>query len=280
MSLAITSDLSRALVLAIAVACWGGCGGNDETESVGEDGAPATTVRQTETLLPAPATVPDTSDIGLPTRQLREAGKVYPVDEGPQDAGFVAFRQNLLDAVERRDASAIRAIVAEDIRYSFGADGAREGFLEEWGGDVPGGIGEALYRELGDVLRGGGVWQDAPGGGRLFHAPYTSSAVDVEDPYTTGVITGEGVNVRSAPSTQGRILAQLSYETVPLPQGVTTDGATVTLDGRDYGWTPVELPGGQTGYVVDKYLRRPIGYRAWFEKLDGRWMMTSFIAGD
>ena len=227
------------------------------------------------------STLPDTSDLGLPTALTREAGKAYPVDEAPRDPSFVAFRQDLLAAVERRDGEAIAAAVADTIHYSFGADDAlKPGFLSHWRFDGQGGPPRQFWEALGDVLRGGGVWRDRPDGSAGFYAPYTASAGEVTDPYVEVIITGRGVNVRAEPTVTAPILTQLSYDIVPVPQGHLVDGDSLTIDGRAYDWTAVRLPGGAIGYVVDKYVASPIDYRASFSRRGGTWRMTSFIAGD
>jgi hypothetical protein len=43
---------------------------------------------------------------------------------------------------------------------------------------------------------------------------------------------------------------------------------------------PVTLASGEVGFVASRYVRHPIGYRMGFEKTDGRWQITFFVAGD
>ena len=45
-------------------------------------------------------------------------------------------------------------------------------------------------------------------------------------------------------------------------------------------WTRIKLRDGRTGYISSRYVRSPIDYRAVFNKMDGRWRMTAFVAGD
>lgn len=42
----------------------------------------------------------------------------------------------------------------------------------------------------------------------------------------------------------------------------------------------VLLPNAQTGYVSSRYIYTRFGYRAIFEKLESKWQMTAFVAGD
>jgi hypothetical protein len=45
-------------------------------------------------------------------------------------------------------------------------------------------------------------------------------------------------------------------------------------------WRRVKTEDGESGYVAARDVRSPIDYRAAFEKVDGRWMMTFFVVGD
>ena len=45
-------------------------------------------------------------------------------------------------------------------------------------------------------------------------------------------------------------------------------------------WTRIKLRDGRTGYISSRYVRGPVGYRAIFNKVDGRWRMAAFVAGD
>jgi hypothetical protein len=45
-------------------------------------------------------------------------------------------------------------------------------------------------------------------------------------------------------------------------------------------WLSVHLADGSTGYIDERYVRSPISYRAYFERMDGRWVLMMFIAGD
>ncbi len=46
------------------------------------------------------------------------------------------------------------------------------------------------------------------------------------------------------------------------------------------GWIGVTLKDGRRGYVAEQYIWSPVGYRAIFDKNNGKWTMTALIAGD
>src|SRR5437868_841885 len=77
--------------------------------------------------------------------------RMPPRDYCTHDRSFVAFRAALRTAVARRDAAFILRTATEDIRYSYGDGGSREGFARAWGLDHPASSG--LWVELAEALR-------------------------------------------------------------------------------------------------------------------------------
>jgi hypothetical protein len=55
---------------------------------------------------------------------------------------------------------------------------------------------------------------------------------------------------------------------------------TPKMPGEKREWVNVKLADGQTGFVAAEFIRGPVDYRAIFEKQNGRWVMTAFVAGD
>ncbi len=227
--------------------------------------------------------VPDTSDIGLPTRRHREEGKLYPVDEAPRQPSLVAFRQNLLAAIKRKDVEELVAAMAPDIQLGFSGDDGRDDFRKQWGLDKDPGASD-IWRELFQVLMGGGVWvtdlEDGESSETLFRAPAAFSTFNGRDAFTQSVIIGEGVNVRAKPNASATILAQLSYELVDLVDVTTQPSPKLRIGDYDYGWTEVKLADGRRGFVSDKFVTSPIGYRVSIEQKDGTWQITQLTVGD
>ncbi len=229
--------------------------------------------------------MPDTSDLGLPTKQTREAGKLYPVDEAPREPSLVAFRQNLLGVIQRRDVDALVAALSPTIKLGFSGESGRDKFRERWGLNSEPKTSD-VWRVMYEVLQGGGVWQDDGKGGRSFSAPYVFATFNGTDAFTQSVIIGNGVNVRAKPSTSAAILSQLSYQVVDLPAAPTRDPAPTgaapptRIGTYDYGWTEVKLSDGRRGFVSDKFVYSPIGYRINIEREDGRWAVTNIASGD
>ena len=78
-----------------------------------------------------------------------------------------------------------------------------------------------------------------------------------------------GAQLRQAPHGDSRLIATLEYDLVLFDEDNDTDG-----------WQKVALSDGRKGYVLRSQLRTALEYRAQFEKVNGRWRLTSFAEGD
>ncbi|NNE84173.1 MAG: hypothetical protein HKN28_09405 [Alphaproteobacteria bacterium] len=199
---------------------------------------------------------------------LADAVKILPVDQASQDPKFLAVRDKLLAAVRRRDVEAVVAVAAEDIKLSFGGDYGRDQFRQRLATD-DNGEGGSYWAELEWALKLGGVFNGDHG--RQFCTPYVSCTGSHQcgdcDPFETLVAVSDRAPVYATADSESAILTHLSYDVVTLV---------------DYG-SPrqrIRLADGRIGYVAFPDFRSPIGYRAYFEKREGRWQMRIFIAGD
>ncbi len=190
---------------------------------------------------------------------LALAEPVPPVDEGAANPSFAAFRSELIAIVEARDLARLEPILHPDIRISFGTGGGRADAVAEFQANPE------RWDKLGELLALGGKFEEPS----RFVAPYTFH-VEVDDPYSTAVVTAQNLNVRAQPSTTAPVLTQLSYETVTLGENAL---------GTE-GWFKIELPDGRAGYVSADFARLILDYRASFVLTDGAWLMDFFLAGD
>lgn len=191
--------------------------------------------------------------------------ELRPIDEAHQQPDFVAFREELRKTMADQDVAALLRIVHPDIKNSFGGNDGIEEFKRMWELDRP---GSRIWDELREVLRLGGTFEEPDS----FVAPYVFSRwPDGVDGFEHVAVIGSDVHIRSSPDAVASILATVSYAIVRL--------------GGDRGypqqpWTAVVLPDGREGFVASHLVRSPIDYRAFFVRLDGRWQMTIFLAGD
>lgn len=196
--------------------------------------------------------------------------KLYPVDEAAKDPVFFTFRARLIQAVQRRDANYLVSILSAKITNDFGGGEGIAGFKQKW---KPERSQSEIWIELAKVLSLGGAF-DKDGS---FSAPYLHAKwpEEEDDVFQAGAIVGENVRVRAAPQISASVIQNLWFDIVDVP-----DWKTAQARGEKRNWVKVKLAGGQTGYVAEEFIRSPIDYRAIFEKQDGRWLMTAFIAGD
>lgn len=203
--------------------------------------------------------------LGSPAATPTQAQQTLkPVDQAIAQPDFFTFRARLQTALARHDAEAVLAVVHKDIKNSFGGDDGIEEFRKTWSLDKP---DSKLWETLATVLALGGIFESDGS----FTAPYVYTSWPEElDAFDHVAVTGSGVRVRSEPNTTAPTLATLTFSIVEcLPD-----------NDPDKPWVSIRLPGGKTGYIDRRYVRSSIDYRASFSKIDGRWQMTFFLAGD
>ncbi len=197
-----------------------------------------------------------------------QARKLNPVDEASKDPSFKAFRDRLLKGMKDENEMVLYESIDPKITNSFGGEGGITEFNVMWkmSDDHP-----PVYQELVTILSMGGSFMGT-GAGKTFCAPYVYSLFpDDLDASSHAVITGTGVRVREQPDLNAPIITNLSYEIVKLDAGGSENKSE---------WVKIIAPNGKKGYVFGKYIRSPTDYRACFEKKQGKWLMTSLVAGD
>jgi hypothetical protein len=209
--------------------------------------------------------------VGAASAGLAQVGKLLPSDEAVRNPELFAFRARLQAAVARHDTTALLEVVDPNIKIGFGGNDGIEAFKNEWklqeGGNSP------LWDELGLVLALGGSFRDA----NNFVAPYVFSRWPENlDSFEHVAVLGSNVRVRAEPRPDGRVLAALSFDIVPL----SSTGRSRLTPEQMREWTAVKLRDGRTGYIASRYVRSSVGYRAFLTRQDGRWRLTLFVAGD
>jgi len=200
--------------------------------------------------------------------------QVFPVDEGKTDASFKSFREKLIEAVRKRDVKYVVGILDPAITNSFGGSGGIREFKEMWKINSP---TSELWDELLTVLTNGGNFLKQEKND-LFCAPYSFNRFPEDlDAFEYQMIFDNNVNLRARPDLKTKTIAQLSYNVVK----VDYENSVADKNKKgSYTWLKVETLGGKKGFVSAKFVRSPIDYRACFEKKNGKWKMTTFVAGD
>jgi hypothetical protein len=190
--------------------------------------------------------------------------RLLPVDQAASVPDFLRFRTQLKDALARRDAAAVLAVVSPDIKLSFGGDEGFAAFKTLWRPESP---DSPLWETLSTVLSLGGTFA----GDGTFTAPYVfANWPQDKDAFTFVAAIRPGVRVRRAPDSRAAVVATLDYTIVEL----------LDPSAPDPTWSKIKTPDGKIGFVDARMVRSPIDYRVRFEKIDGHWRMTFFLAGD
>ena len=219
-----------------------------------------------------------------PPTASAQVGTVLPVDEAGQDLSLLLFRLRMVEAVAARDTAFVYDHLYDHVQNSFGGDGGVAEFKAMWRPWEP---DSDLWPTLATVLGGGGSYEEEGGPLPLdgavstasFYAPYWASDFPAQfDAFDYGVVVGEGVRVRAAPSESAGVLAALSNDVVRVLDFLPSLNQPEA--GIPEGWVQVELADGRDGYVAERYVGSAVGWRALFHKVGGRWLVTALLAGD
>jgi len=204
--------------------------------------------------------------------------RVSPVDQAAQDPSLVTFREQLLNDIAARDVKAVLKASCEGIYLSHGGNGGHDEFMSyltltdenvtnEYRRDLEE-RHESYWGQLEKTLRQPGSFN----GVTEFWMPvyWQADLPETVDAYEAYFVTGDHVNLRQAPSSDGKIIGSLSHELV-----------TVSEYNEEATYLKIQVADGRSGYMHQDYLWSAVGYRAAFTKSDNQeWKLCMFVAGD
>lgn len=214
-----------------------------------------------DTIKDAADTIVDTVGGQAPPPKLG-SGEYAPRDECQDKPGAEDFRAALGKAVKDRDADALAALAAPDVKLDFGT-GSGTGELRarlsqsEW----------SLWDELDTLLPLGCAVNDQGG---ITIPWYFAQPIPEVDHANGMIVMGENVPLLASAKPGAEKLATLSWDVVELEGG---------LQPQDK-YQQVKVPGGKQGWVATDKLRSLLDYRLIASSRDGKWSFTSLIAGD
>ena len=188
-------------------------------------------------------------------------GRWAPRDTCAEVEGADRFRQRLSAAVEARDTDALVALAAEDIKLDFGGGAGAAELRARLEDDS-----RNLWGEL-DTLMALGCSANEQGG--ITIPWYFDQDMGPIDPFMGMLVTGEDVPVFAGPDPDSRRLTQVSWDVVEI----------ASFD-PEKPRQQIELAEDETGFIATDKLRSLIDYRLIASSRNGRWRITSFIAGD
>jgi hypothetical protein len=196
-------------------------------------------------------------------------GKIYPTDESEGDPTFHSFKERLLGAIEKKDTFFIKSIVAEDALGSYGGERSKKAFIEEYFGEKSHRITLNFWDLMRDILKDGGKFKKV-GNDYYFVAPYSAvnllETADSVDYFSCMVANKPQVFVYERATTKSKVIDTLNYDMV------------YTEYERSQGsWMYVRSQ--NPGYVPQKDLNNPTGFRCFFARHEGRWYIKYLVSG-
>lgn len=188
-------------------------------------------------------------------------GPYAPRDTCGVVEGAAAFRAQLAQAVEARDANLLVGLAASDVKLDFGGgSGAVE--LGRRLADPS----QDLWAEL-DRLMALGCAANKQGGITI---PWVfEQDMGMADPGYTMLVTGEDVPLFASATGEGQPAATVSWDVVRI-EGLMPDAP----------FQRVELGDETAGYIATGHLRSLLDYRLFASSRNGRWRITSLVRGD
>jgi hypothetical protein len=187
------------------------------------------------------------------------------------DPEFHALADRLAEIAASRNAEALAAMAASDIRLSFGGDAGVDSFRRL--------IAEpGFWPGFQRVLDGGGVPMQGRGSGRnaVFPALFQNWSGDL-DAYEHYYGDRPGAQLRAGPSGHAPAIAELYGRIVV--RGPYLEAFYRLLDD---GWMHVCTMAEGCGFAREQHIRSPIDWRAIFSQAQpgAPWVLETYIAGD
>lgn len=192
--------------------------------------------------------------------QLAE-GPFAPRDACGDLKGADEFRRQLAEAIEARDAEALVALAAEDVKLDFGGGSGRAELRKRL--EAP---DRKLWEELDALLALGCAANKQSGLTIPWYFEQPKPGVDSSKGM---LVTGEKVALLDSPSNDGKVAATLSWDLVEIA-ALKPDDPFQKVETRD----------GQQGYIATGQLRSLLDYRLLAVSRNGTWRIVSLVAGD
>ena len=213
--------------------------------------------------------------VSQPAASEEGPGPLAPRDECTGLPGYAEFHQRLERAITLRDADALIALTDRNVTLDFGGGSG----VEELRKRLDGGAYNS-WRDLAEAVRlGCGIGKGAAQGPDYIAFPWYFTKTFGGEVFETVIVTGVDVPLRFAPAEDARVIERISW-----------DWALVRYDDQyvdgpeepdqQTGYQAVITQDGAAGYIADHALRSIVDYRIAVNRIDGKWTITAFVAGD
>ncbi|MGE4109658.1 MAG: hypothetical protein AB7E73_03060 [Burkholderiales bacterium] len=194
-----------------------------------------------------------------------------PRDDAAYDQSWTRFRDQLLEAVQKRDLKFEMGIVDPNVRNGIDRPNGHLEFRRQWHVDDE---DSPLWRELPRALHLGAVYYSHARMPRSLCAPYVMPHWPKNvDPRSHGAITARETAMRDAPSGAAATLASLGHSIVRVSDWEVADSDREVKQ----KWVKISFD-EREGYIPEEHIRSPIEHLACFRKSEAGWRLTSFLA--
>jgi len=198
--------------------------------------------------------------------QIKKNPKVFPIDQSSKDISLIKFKNEILNAIEKKDTNFIVSVLDTNILNSFGGNGGIQEFWDMWQIEDP---NTSFWNELKKVFTMGGTFID--NNKNMFAMPYLFSIWPEDlDPFTYVAAINKNVELYESPSKKSKIIKKISYEILML----------VDFEEENNNWKNVMTLDSVYGFIQKDFIRSPIDYRVVLQKEKDKWKIISFVAGD
>jgi len=206
---------------------------------------------------------------------------LMPVDDSSKDKDFQKFITDFKKAIKDKNISYLKENTSKNIIWSFADEsGSIKGFLKNYGLDVKLYKKSPFWNNMEKILNLGGTFYNDEKTSMAFPYMFVLFPGNDYDSYTFAAVTGKNVNIRKTPDRNSAVIDTLSYEIVKVLNFPGYDAKEEIIGSKSGVWVNIRTASGKEGYIFSYYLHSPIGYRAIFEKQEGKWLLKAFISGD
>jgi len=198
--------------------------------------------------------------------QIKKTPKVIPIDQSSKDISLIKFKNEIFNAIEKKDTNFLVSILDTNILNSFGGNGGIQEFWDMWQMEDP---KTSFWKELKKVFTMGGTFID--NNKNMFAMPYLFGIWPEDyDPFSFVAAINKDVEIHENPSKKSKIIKKINYEILML----------VDFEDENNNWKKVMTVDSVYGFIQKDFVRSPIDYRVILQKEKGKWKITSFVAGD
>ncbi len=207
-----------------------------------------------------------------PAGQPKPAINAFPPrDEATYDQSWTRFRDQLIEALQKRDLKFVMSVVDPNVRNGTERPNGHQEFRRQWHVDEH---KSPLWRELPRALYLGAAYYSHSRMPRSLCAPYVLPHWPRQvDPHAYGAITARETSLREKPSGASTILSEIGYAIVRVSDWEVED-ADAEIKQK---WVKIRVEENE-GFIPEEHIRSPIEHLACFRKGEAGWRLTSFLA--